>query len=159
MTKPFKEAVEKGIVSGTSSALKGSSFASGFMNEYVSTLGSEYIGNYAKKLAESKNLSKESVIWIKHTASIAGGAIASAIETFIAELDNASEKTLGDIALEAAKSAAIEIISNIGSEYIGVAIDFADEVKIGTELLMEYDKNTGKTLKKFFDYLIIALSA
>ena len=61
--------------------------------------------------------------------------------------------------IKVAKSAGVAILSSVGSEYLDVAKDMANEIGSAADVLMEYDESIGEALKKFFDYLIIALAA
>lgn len=126
-------AVISGIYSGAANAINGESFWGGFANGFTAGL-STAIGSVISPGVGT-------VI-----GSVFGSALGSVIENVI-------QNPNADITVyvnDAAKSAAIGILSGLGSAYWDEAIKIADEASSAAQSLMKYDPKFGRVIKEFF---------
>ncbi len=131
-----------GLVTGTIYAFSNRSFGAGFVNGFVEGL-STGVGTYIGGVP----------------GAIIGSTLGSALGSMSEDLLFNNNKSVEEIAKNAASSAAWGLVGGLTSSYLNKAIEIANEAGSAAQTLMKYDERFGKALKIFFDELINILSS
>ena len=140
-----------GVITGAIYKWKGEPFGAGFINGFVSCLGTEAGAVIGAKTGHP-------YIGIIIGNSI-GEAAGSMVETIMRNEVYGDDITIEEAAESAAQAAATGIISGVGSSYIKYAIELADAAGSAAKTLTKYDEKFGKALEVFFDKLSTILSS
>ena len=146
-------AVMDGLIQGYISDTNGGDFKKGFVDGFVSGMASEFAELKLKNGSDSTK--------IKYCKKLISSTIGAGVSSIVSDLMKYSNVNSNEeIAQNAVKSVVDNITPELTSEYIDYMIEVANQTGSAMqELLPGYDEKFAKTLKIFFDKLIVTVNA
>ncbi len=135
-----------GIATSILYASNGQDYRLGFLNGFIPTLVSAIgleVG--AKKL-------------LPNVGALVGNAIGTAIASGLETMFFSDNPSVDNAIKNAAKDAAMAIVTTLPAAYMGYAVDFANKSIELSGVLMNYDLRFGEVIRRFFEELSYFLS-